>query len=121
MLDAYELSMIRTELGTMVGTTCRIDPISDTAGTQTRAEGSDVDCLVGQPGRGNATESLMYSGDEPGVTIWVPAETSVKAGDKIVDNRTERSYKVTSVASLHNNELLRALVCVEIRTPGANP
>jgi hypothetical protein len=120
VLDAQDLTLIRAELAAMIDSTCRLDRVTDTNGTQTWASGSNVDCIVGQPADGNAGDGMVYPGDEPGVTIWIPTSTAVKPGDRLLDNRTSKTYAIASIPALHNNELLRPVVCVLQRTPGAD-
>lgn len=120
MLDSYELTLLATEINVQVVATCRVDPVVDTNGTQAWSSGSSYDCVVGQPGQGNALDPAEYTGSEPGATIWLPASISIKAGDRIVDNRNGNTYKVMHVPSIHTDELRRPCICVEIRTPGAN-
>ncbi len=120
MLDAFDLTLIRAELSALVAGTCRLDRVSDTAGTQTWATGSAVKCVVGQPGTGNGGDGMLYPGDAPGVTIWLETSTGVKPGDRLTDNRTNVEYVVASVGSRHNSELLYPVVCTMVRTPGAD-
>lgn len=119
MLTATELAAHRTNLLTALKGTCTVATMTDTTGTQSWGSPVSVACNVGQPSKGNAVDHTEYTGGEPGVTIWLPVSQSVKAGDRIVDSRNSKSYKVMHVPSLHADELLRGCVCVEVRTPGA--
>ena len=120
MLDDQDLSLLRSDFLVLLATTCRVDRVTDTAGSQAWASGSSVDCIVGQPAEGNGSDGMAYPGDEPGVTIWLPVSTAIKPGDRVLDNRTSKTYAVASIPALHNNELLRPVVCTLIRAPGSD-
>lgn len=120
MLSAAELAIHRATIAAQLMGRCTVASVTDASGAQTWGTPAACDCIVGQPSKGNAVDHTEYTGSEPGVTIWLPVAQAVKAGDRIVDSRNTKSYKVMHVPSLHSDELLRACVCVEVRTAGAN-
>lgn len=119
MLSAYELTMIRADFSALIVDGCTIAAVSQSGGTQSWGTAATCDCIVGQPARGNAVDHTEYTGGEPGVTIWLAVSQAVKAGDRLVDVRNSKNYKVMAVPSKHADELLRACICVEVRTAGA--
>lgn len=117
MIDAYELALHQADLADLLTTTCRVLGYEDTDGVQDwDATVGNVPCLVGQPSAGANVPELFYDGTEPTAVIWMRGDVPVQTGARIVTNNL--TYKVVHVPVAHSIELMRGLVCIEVRTPG---
>jgi hypothetical protein len=118
MIDAFELQMHHADLAVMLTSTCRVLSYED--GDDGDQDWSDtaggVPCLVGQPSQGAGAEAFGYDGTEPTVTIWLSGDEPLQPGARI--RSRNRTYRVVHVPAPHTEELMRGVVCVDVRTPG---
>jgi hypothetical protein len=118
LLPLAMLNVARRLLAGQLHAVCTITPVVDANGMQTwPASGAvTVACMKGNPGS-DGGEDLMYE-EVPASRFWVPVGTAVAPGHRVTwDGEPGRIYQIVRLPSLHADELLRPVDCIELRAP----
>jgi hypothetical protein len=116
MIPAHMLHHARAIIARQLRAVCTITPVADASGVQTwPADGAvTVACMKGNPGS-DSGEDLMYE-EVPASRFWVAVGTVVAPGYRLTwDGEPGRIYQIAGLPSLHADELLRPVDCIEVR------
>lgn len=119
LLDGAQLAMMRSLKQQRLHGSCTVVAVQNSGAVQTwPGAGVTVACTKGNPASGGDA-AMLYSGDAPMARFWVPIDTVVKPGDRLLHAGV--TYLCEGLPSSHADDLLRPVDCIEVRPPGGGP